>query len=157
MVHRANRHGMLSLAVLALAVTAVAAGEHGKCTMAAGECAAHMKEMYQTRGWMGVELEQNEDGSLRITAVVGDSPAERAGIKVDDTLASVNGVTLTKETAESAMVKDADWKIGGVLTLGVKRGAATSTIKVKLEKIPETLLASIIETHARESHPDAKN
>ena len=98
-----------------------------------------------------------EDGSLRITAVVGDSPAEKAGVRVDDTLVSVNGVTLSKDTAESAMMKDDDWKIGGVLTLGLKRGAETSTIKVRFEKIPETLLARIIETHAKEYHPIAKN
>jgi len=152
-----GHRGVMIMAVLALAVTAVVAGDHMTCTKSAGECAAHMKQMYQTRGWMGVELEQNEDGSLRITAVVGDSPAEKAGVRVDDTLVSVNGVTLSKDTAESAMMKDDDWKIGGVLTLGLKRGAETSTIKVRLEKIPETLLARIIETHAKEYHPIAKN
>src|SRR5437667_913569 len=157
MLHLIGHRGVMIMAVLALAVTAVVAGDHGTCTKSAGECAAHMKQMYQTRGWVGVELEQNEDGSLRITAVVVGGPADKAGVKVDDTLVSVNGVTLSKDTAESAMMKDDDWKIGGVLTLGLKRGAETSTIKVRLEKIPETLLARIIETHAKEYHPIAKH
>jgi len=157
MSHRSGHRGVVTLGVLALAITAVVAGEHRTCTKSVGECAAHMKQMYQTRGWMGVELEQNEDGSLRITAVVGGSPAEKAGIKVDDTLVSVNGVTLSKDTTEPAMMKDDDWKIGGVVNLGVRRGGETSTIRVRLEKIPETLHARIIETHAKEYHPIAKN
>jgi len=157
MHHLIGHRGVVIMAVLALAVTAVVAGDHGTCTKSAGECAAHTKQMYQTRGWMGVELEQNEDGSLRITTVVVGSPAEKAGVRVDDTLVSVNGVTLSKDTAESAMMKDDDWKIGGVVTLGLKRGVETSTVKVRLEKIPETLLARIIETHAREYHPIARN
>ena len=157
-MHRLIGHrGVMIMAVLALAVTAVVAGDHVTCTKSAGECAAHMKQMYQTRGWMGVELEQNEDGSLRVTAVVVGSPAEKTGVRVDDTLVSVNGVTLSKDTTESAMMKDDDWKIGGFLTLGLRRGVDSPTVKVRLEKIPETLLARIIETHAREYHPIARN
>ena len=157
-MHRLIGHrGVMIMAVLALAVTAVVAGDHVTCTKSAGECAAHMKQMYQTRGWMGVELEQNEDGSLRVTAVVVGSPAEKAGVRVDDTLVSVNGVTLSKDTTESAMMKDDDWKIGGFLTLGLRRGVDSPTVKVRLEKIPETLLARIIETHAKEYHPIARN
>jgi len=152
-----SHRGVVIMALLALAVTAVVAGDHGTCTKSAGECAVHMRQMYQTRGWMGVELEQNEDGSLRISAVIGGGPAEKSGIKVDDTLVSVNGVALSKDTTESALMKDDDWKIGGVLSLGVKRGGETSIYKVRLEKIPDTLLARIIETHAKEYHPIAKN
>jgi C-terminal processing protease CtpA/Prc len=146
-MHRLIGHrGVMIMAVLALAVTAVVAGDHVTCTKSAGECAAHMKQMYQTRGWMGVELEQNEDGSLRITAVVIGSPAEKAGVRVDDIVVTVNGVTLSKDTTESAMMKDDDWKIGGVLTLGLRRGIETSTVRVRLDKIP-----------AKEYHPIARN
>jgi C-terminal processing protease CtpA/Prc len=152
-----GRRGVVIVAVLALAVTALVAGDRATCTRSAGECAAHTQKMYQTRGWMGVELEQNEDGSLRITSVVEGSPAEKEGLRVGDTLISVNDVTLSKDTAEAAMMKDDDWKIGGVLTLGLRRGVETTTVKVRLERIPETLLARIIEIHARDYHPIARN
>jgi C-terminal processing protease CtpA/Prc len=152
-----GRRGVVIVAVLVLAVTALVAGDHATCTKSAGECAAHTKKMYQTRGWMGVELEQNEDGSLRITSVLEGSPAEKEGLRVGDALVSVNGVTLSKDTAEGAMMKDDDWKIGGVLTLGLRRGVETTTVKVRLERIPETQLARIIEIHARDYHPNARN
>ena len=103
MRNRSGLRGALFMTVLALAVTGLVAGEHEKCTKSAGECAAHMKAMYQTRGWMGVEMDPNDDGSLRLVTVVPGSPADKAGLKTADALVSVNGVTLTKETVEKTM------------------------------------------------------
>ncbi len=157
MSHRKGLMGSMFLAALALAVTGVVAGDHGGCTKSAEECSAHMKTMYQTRGWMGVELDQNEDGSLRITSVVTNSPADKAVLKADDILVSLNGVTLSKDTTESVMMKDDDWKIGSTLTVGLKRGSEASTVRVTLEKIPDALLARMIETHTKEYHAIAKN
>ncbi len=157
MRNRSGLRGALFLAVLALAVTSLVAGEHGKCTKSAGECAAHMKEMYQTRGWMGVEMDPNDDGSLRLISVVPASPAEKAGLKADDALVSVNGVVLSKETVEKVMMSDDGWKIGSTISCGVKRGETLSTVKVTLEKIPEAILAGMIERHTKEAHEIAKN
>src|SRR3989442_15394254 len=99
MSNRMDLRGALFMAVLALAVGSLVAGEHGKCAKSADECAAMMKEKYQTRGWMGVELDQNEDGSMRVTSVVPDSPAEKAGLKTNDTLVSANGAAPPKVAA----------------------------------------------------------
>jgi C-terminal processing protease CtpA/Prc len=157
MSHRIGIRGAWSLAAMALAVTLAVAGEHAKCMRAPEECAAQTRELYQTRGWMGVDLERNEDGSLRVTSVVPDGPAERAGIREGDILTSLNGVVLSRDTLDSAMSKGDDWKIGGVLAVGARRGAETATIKVTLRKIPESLLVQIIETHTREYHPIARD
>ena len=116
-----------------------------------------MKAMYQTRGWMGVEMDPNDDGSLRLVTVVPGSPADKAGLKTADALVSVNGVTLTKETVEKTMMSDDAWKIGSTVSFGVKRGETLSTVKVTLEKIPEAVLAGMIERHTKEAHEIAKN
>ena len=157
MSRRVGVRGAGVLAALALAATLAVAGEHAKCTRAPGECAAQTRELYETRGWMGVELERNEDGSLRVTTVVPDGPAERSGIKEGDILVSLNGRALSRDTSEFALTKGDDWKIGGVLTVGARRGAETVTFKVTLRKIPEPLLAQIIETHTREYHQIARD
>ncbi|PYT11267.1 MAG: hypothetical protein DMF51_15985 [Acidobacteria bacterium] len=157
MRNRSGLRGALFMTVLALAVTGLVAGEHEKCTKSAGECAAHMKAMYQTRGWMGVEMDPNDDGSLRLVTVVPGSPADKAGLKTADALVSVNGVTLTKETVEKTMMSDDAWKIGSTVSFGVKRGETLSTVKVTLEKIPEAVLAGMIERHTKEAHEIAKN
>jgi len=157
MRNRSGLRGALFMAVLALAVTGLIAGEHAKCTKSAEECAAHMKEMYQTRGWMGVEMDPNEDGSLRVISVLPGSPADKAGLKADDAVVSVNGVTLKKETMEKVMMSDDGWKIWNTLSLGVKRGETVSTMKLTLEKVPEAVLAGMIERHTKEAHEIAKN
>lgn len=143
--------GAALVGVLALAVTGIDAGGHGKCSMPAQECAAHMKEMHRSRGWMGVELEQNEDGILKVTVVVPGSPAEKAGLKAGDILVAVSGVTLSKDTTEKVM-RGEGWKIDSTVSLGVKRGPDVTTVKVTLEKIPESLLAGMIEKHTKEAH-----
>jgi C-terminal processing protease CtpA/Prc len=157
MSQRIGVRGAWSLAALALAVTLAAAGAHAKCTRSPEECAAQTRELYQTRGWMGVELEGNEDGSLRVTTVVPDGPAERSGIKAGDILVTLNGRSLAPDTSESALTKGDDWKIGGVLTVGARRGTESVTFRVTLRKIPESLLAQIIETHTREYHQIARD
>jgi len=157
MRNRSGLRGALFMAALALAGTGLVAGEHGKCTKSAAECATHMKEMYQTRGWLGVEMDTNEDGSLRLISVVPGSPAEKAGLKADDTVVAVNGVTLSKDTVEKVMMSDDGWKIGNTISVAVKRGQDVPTLKVTLEKIPEAVLAGMIEKHTKEAHEIAKN
>ena len=49
------------------------------------------------------------------------------------------------------------WKIGSTVSFGVKRGETLSTVKVTLEKIPEAVLAGMIERHTKEAHEIAKN
>jgi len=156
MLNHLGLRGALFTAVLALAVGAVAAGEHGKCAKSAGECAAKMKEKYQTRGWMGVELDENEDGTLRIVSVVPDSPAEKAGLKADDTLVSVNGAALPKDEPEKVMKGDT-WKIGSTVALGIRRGEQISNVPVTLGRIPDATLAKMIEAHTKEHHEIAKD
>ena len=156
MLKHLGLRGALLAAVLALAVGVVAAGAHGKCAKSAEECAAKMKETYQTRGWMGVELDENEDGTLRIISVVPDSPAEKAGLKVDDTLVSVNGAALSKDEHEKVMQGDT-WKIGGTVALGIRRGEQISKVPVTLGRIPDATLAKMIEMHTKEHHEIAKD
>jgi C-terminal processing protease CtpA/Prc len=156
MLKHLGLRGAVLTAVLALAVGIVAAGDHGKCAKSAEECAAKMKETYQTRGWMGVELDENEDGTLRIVSVVPDSPAEKAGLKADDTLVSVNGANLAKAEHEKVMKGDT-WKIGSTVALGIRRGEQVSNVPVTLARIPDATLAKMIEAHTKEHHEIARN
>ena len=151
--------GVASFAVVAIALSGLAlAGKHEKCNKSAAECAAQMKEMYQTKGWAGMEKEPNEDGTYRIVSVLPNSPAEKAGIKAGDLLVSINGVTLSKENeAKIKEMHEAGWKIGDTVAFGVKRGTDISTINVSLERIPEAVLASMIDKHTKEEHQVAKN
>jgi predicted metalloprotease with PDZ domain len=159
MRHLRIARGAVAFAVVAVALSGLAlAGKHEKCSKSATECAAYMKEMYQTKGWAGLEKEANEDGTYKILSVMPNSPAEKAGVKAGDLLVSINGVTLSKENeAKLKEMHESGWKIGDTVSFGLKRGADISTVNVALERIPETVLASMIEKHSKEEHQVAKN
>ena len=158
MRHPSIHRVAVAFVVLVFAAAGIALAGHGKCAKASQDCAAAMQESYQTKGWSGIEKEHNEDGTLSVRSVVPGGPADRAGIKAGDVLVSLNGVTLSKENeAKLREMKSTGLKIGDSLSYGVKRGQEILTVKVGLERIPEAVLAAMIEKHAKEEHTVAKN
>ncbi len=147
------------LAVLAIAASGLAvAGSHGKCSKSTQECATYLKEKYETKGWSGMEKEKNDDGTMKVLSVLPNSPAEKAGIKTGDVLVSINGVTpSTENEAKLKAMHESGFKIGDTIAFGIKRGADISTVNVTLERIPQAVLAGMIEKHTKEAHQIAKN
>jgi S1-C subfamily serine protease len=157
-MRRALIVGRASVLALAAALSLPALAGHAKCTRSAEDCAAHMKEMFQTRGWAGLDKDFNEDGTITVRAVLPKSPAEKAGIKAGDLLVSMDGVTLSKENeAKIEEMKETGMRIGDTVSFGVKRGKEIVTVKVTLEKIPDAVLAGLIDKHAKEEHQIARN
>ena len=159
MRHTGFVRGAVVLAVLAIVASGLAvAGSHGKCTKSTQECASYMKEKYQTKGWSGMDKEKNNDGTMKVLSVLPGSPAEKAGIRPGDLLVSINGLSLSTENeAKLKTMHESVHKIGDTMACGIKRGADISTVNVTLEKIPEAVLADMIEKHTREAHQIAKN
>jgi S1-C subfamily serine protease len=151
--------GAAVLGVLAIAASGLAvAGSHGKCSKSTQECATYLKEKYETKGWSGMEKEKNDDGTMKVLSVLPNSPAEKAGIKTGDVLVSINGVTLSTENeAKLKAMHESGFKIGDTIAFGIKRGADISTVNVTLERIPQAVLAGMIEKHTKEAHQIAKN
>lgn len=145
-------------AALALALGGMAAAGHAKCTRTAEECAAAMKETYQTKGWSGIESEDRDDGFVQVLSVIPDGPADQAGIKAGDVLVSMNGVTFNKaNAARIAEMKRSGLRIGDRVSYGVMRDREITTVKLALERIPDAILAGLIARHAREEHHVARN
>jgi C-terminal processing protease CtpA/Prc len=146
------------VAGLAVALSGLAVAGYAKCTKSTEECAAYMKQVYQTKGWSGMEKDKSDDGTMKVLAVLPNSPAERAGIKAGDVLVSINGVSLSKENDEKIKaMHETGSKIGDTMAFGVKKGADVSTVSVTLEKIPEAVLATMIEKHTKAEHQVARN
>ncbi len=144
--------------LLMLLPSGTALARHAKCSKPAEECAAALRETYQVKGWSGMEMEELDDATIRVLAVIPNGPADRVGIEAGDLLVSMNGVTLSPENAvKLRAMKDGGLKIGEKVAYGVKRGKEITTRDVTLEKIPEAVLTSLIDRHSKEEHEVARN
>jgi serine protease Do len=83
--------------------------------------------------YMGMQLDFNKDKAGKIKAIEANSPADKAGLKVDDIIAQIDG----KSFADQVQLNDFLLKKrpNDEITLAVRRGEDNLTIKLKLEKI----------------------
>lgn len=84
-------------------------------------------------GYLGVAVE-NVDGALRVVQVVADTPAAKAGLKVDDVLLSLQGKTVA--SADAFVDQMQLHKVGEVVAVGIKRGEKEMQFKATLMRRP---------------------
>ncbi len=89
--------------------------------------------------WVGVSLDQTVSGGAAIaqnsttsgtSPIVAGSPAAKAGLQAGDLITAVNGSTVTSVNQFVAAI--ADYAPGDTVTLTVKRGGETKSIKLTL-------------------------
>ena len=143
-------------AALLLLVSAIPAmaGDHKKCDQPAEACLKAYTESLQNRGWVGIEMDTNDDGTMQIVRVVPDSPAESAGFKAGDVLASFNGVAYKDDNKQALKEATKAMKPGKTVTYTVVRNGSEKDLKVELGTIPETVMAQWIGQHMLTAHVD---
>jgi C-terminal processing protease CtpA/Prc len=99
----------------------------------------------KTTGFIGIEYDDKEStNGLKVSKVIPDTAAEKAGIQVGDVLEAMNGIPFTKDSHE-AMAKI---KVPGKqVTLTLTRAGARQEIQVTLSPMPTDLMAKYIGEH----------
>ncbi|WP_110927815.1 lmo1851 family serine protease [Bacillus massiliglaciei] len=95
---------------------------------------------------IGAEI-QEQDGQIMVVSPIKNSPAEKAGIKPNDIILSVNGKSLEGLSANEAVLKIRGKK-GTKVDLAIQRAGVSDPIKVKLTRdtIPlETVYAEMMD------------
>lgn len=82
------------------------------------------------RGWLGVYIEENEDGEVEIVDVDKESPAELAKLKRGDIILEIEGKEL--KNPEMLVYEIRKRKPGKNVTLKIERDGKTMDVKVKL-------------------------
>jgi serine protease Do len=83
--------------------------------------------------YMGVLLDfENKTGKIKLIAPA--SPAERAGLKIDDVITQIDGKSVASQEEVNNVLRRR--KANDEVTLNVTRGEESLTIKLKLEKRP---------------------
>jgi carboxyl-terminal processing protease len=95
---------------------------------------------------VGMTVTEVKQG-LRVMEVYDPSPAKSGGLKKGDLIVSVNGKPLAGKTSDqaTALIKG---PAGSTVTLGVKSGDKTKTLKLKREKVD----VPIVQSESRTDH-----
>jgi predicted metalloprotease with PDZ domain len=145
-----NRLGIAAL-TLALAIPAWAGHNGEKCNHPTQECLDYMAANLKSSGWIGVELDIDEETGARVVKkVVPGSPAEAAGIQPGDILVSLNGTKLVKGNEDAIMQTKKDMKPGQTVTYVVSTNGLDKKVELVLAPMPADVMAAYIGQHMLE-------
>jgi len=139
----------LALAALLTAlIPALATAGSEPCKYDTQECLDYMANKMKDSGWVGVELEREEDeAGWRVTRVVQGSPAESAGIDSGDVLVAINGIACTQENESKLAEARETMKPGAEVTWTMTRGTSPRDLQITLGRMPADVLARFIGEH----------
>jgi putative serine protease PepD len=80
--------------------------------------------------YLGVQLSGASAGGAQVVAMTTNAPAVKAGVKINDLITAIDGKPVTSTDQFIATIDT--YSPGNVVTLTIKRGANTITIKVAL-------------------------
>ena len=148
----------LSLVGLGLLLAGVALAGSRPCDADLDDCLTQMsRELGNKKGWVGIELDREDDGTLTITRVISGSPAEAAGLAAGDRILALNGVAYVG--GDRAALKKAyqSMKPEQTITYTIDRGGKELEIDILLARLPDRIKAQwtakhLVEGHAQE-HP----
>lgn len=128
--------------------TAAFADDHKHCDGDAEVCLKEMVRNLKKRGWVGIELEMSsQNGTPKVTNVLPESPARRAGLEVGDRLVALNGVAYERSNQQqlkkiySAMVP------GMRIVYTVERGERQLEVPIELATLPSAVMQQWVGQH----------
>lgn len=143
-----SRSRLVALALLIAVIASPALAEEPKCSWPLGECLFSYQAMRE-RPWIGVEVETDSVSQLPVIhRIIPGSPAEKAKLRVGDTIRRIEG-----QVPKDWFAGKAGWKEGGQpLTFDVVRKGSEVAVAVPKARISEDYLARIIGIHMMEGH-----
>ena len=94
---------------------------------------------------IGVEVQQQPDGTILVIAPIDDTPAARAGVKPGDIIIAIDGRTLTPEQIDSNPLRG---EPGSKTTLTVQREGAKKPLDITVQR--ETIRISSVRSRMLE-------
>ena len=118
-----------------------------KCSASKEDCAKWMAASKKA-GWLGVEYDKSESGTIAVKKVVPGSPAAKAGFEVGDVLVALNGVDITDKEKVSAVKKNL--LPGTTATYTVKRDGWNKELTAQLGTMPDAVYQAMYDEHMKE-------
>ncbi len=86
------------------------------------------------RGFLGIQMEDSEGEGVKITGVTPKTPAEKAGLKIEDIILAINGKEITDRETLSATIGRC--KPGDAVKIRFRRGETEDEVSATLERRP---------------------
>ena len=122
-----------------------------RCNASTQECLDGMMAKFANKGWLGVEINKNEQNEKVVKKVITGSPAEKAGFQTGDILVALNGMKLS-EKSDALEKLYADMKPGSVFTYTLANAGRERRVTVTLAAIPEDIKAQWVGHHLLAQH-----
>ena len=151
----------LMIATALLVTSPLSAGDEDKhkgkekksCSYEVEDCVKAMKEKFSQRGWVGINMETDEEaGGVVLTWVAPDSPAQEAGLEKGDLLTSLNGIPYDEANEEQLKKEYESFRPGKTANFGIERAGESMEISVQLAQMPQEILAKWIGEHVLYGH-----
>jgi predicted metalloprotease with PDZ domain len=140
--------GAVMVVMVAVTSAPAMAGEGHRCTASTQDCLNYMVKNLKDRGWLGIEMDDKGGiDKMIVTKVVEHSPAEKAGFKVGDTLAAVNGIAFSEDNQQQLKDIQYSMKPGAEFSYTVSRKGSTIDLHAELGELPESVMAQWIGGH----------
>jgi len=134
--------------IVAMAVPGLAGEKHHKkCDGTPEECKKKMAASFAEKAWLGIEMDGTEDGYYKITKVLADSPAAKAGFEKGDVLLAINGQDYSKGNMKAVKMEWSKLKPGSKAKYTVLRKGGKLQIKAKLGNMPAEYQKKYIKEH----------
>ena len=104
--------------------------------MLIGAPALKDKEQPKGPGFLGITFQKNSDEGVTVTQVRPDSPAQKAGLKVNDVLLKINDVELKDSDTTEIVKLISQYRSGTTVSIQLKRGQEKLTVKARLALRP---------------------
>ncbi|NJN64954.1 MAG: PDZ domain-containing protein [Acidobacteria bacterium] len=140
---------LASMAILmALVSPAALAGDTMDCTLSTEECVQKLATELRDRGFLGVELDQAQEGEgMLVKKVVPGSPAAAAGFEIGDVLVAIGDVVFAADNKDAVTAAFHGARPGDLIRYKVERNGRERTLKARLAKMPEPIMAEWLETY----------
>jgi len=147
---------VVAILIMAMAVPGMAGEKcHKKCDGTPEECKKKMAAKFAQKAWLGIEMDSTEDGHFKITKVVSDSPAAKAGFEKGDVLIAMNGQDYSKDNMKAVKAEWSELEPGSKAKYTVLRKGGKIQLKAKLDTLPIEYQKKYIKEHLAKYHQES--
>ena len=147
---------VVTFLIMAMALPGMAGEKpQKKCDGTPDECKKKLTKMLAEKPWLGIEMTSTEDGQTKITKVVSDSPAAKAGFEKGDILLAINGQSYSKDNMKAVKKTWSELKPGAKAKYTVLRKGGKLTLKAVLGTMPMEYQNKYIKEHMAKYHQDS--